>query len=187
MKVLLHTCCAPCAIYPIDKLRDDGIDLMGYFYRNNIHPFTECRRREETLETYTDEIHLKLIIQSGYDIKGFIQNIAFREANRCAICYHMRLTSTAHVAKKGKFDAFTTTLLYSKFQNHGQIRTTGDAVAKAVGVPFLYHDFRIGWKEGITRSKEMNMYRQPYCGCIYSEAERFAKKAGKTDDVIHDL
>lgn len=187
MRVLLHICCAPCAIYPIDILRDDGIELMGYFYRNNIHPFTECQRREETLKTFATSSRLKLIVQSGYDVKGFLQNIAFREANRCAICYHLRLTSTAHVAKKGKFDAFSTTLLYSKFQNHEKIRITGDAVAKAVGVPFAYHDFRLGWKEGVTRSKEMKMYRQPYCGCIYSEAERYAKKAEKTENVIHDL
>lgn len=187
MKVLLHICCAPCAIYPIDLLRDDGITLMGYFYRNNIHPLTECRRREETLKTYAASSHVKLIIQPGYDIQEFIRNIAFREADRCTICYHLRLTSTAQVARKGKFDSFGTTLLYSKFQNHEKIRATGEAVAKAVGIPFLYRDFRIGWKEGVTRSKEMKMYRQPYCGCIYSETERYLKKAGKTENVIHDL
>jgi predicted adenine nucleotide alpha hydrolase (AANH) superfamily ATPase len=79
------------------------------------------------------------------------------------------------LAKRGKFDYFTSTLLYSKFQNHDLIKSIGESVARSTGVPFWYEDFRSGWKEGIAKSKEAQMYRQQYCGCIYSEKERFFK------------
>jgi predicted adenine nucleotide alpha hydrolase (AANH) superfamily ATPase len=158
-------------------LRDERYDVMGFYYRYNIHPYTECMRREETLTTYADSISLKLIIQPGYEIEGFLRNVAFREADRCTYCYHDRLTTTAHVAKKGKFDGFTTTLLYSRFQKHDQIRSIGEAVGKSVGIPFYYQDFRDGWKSGIEASKQLGMYRQPYCGCIYSEKERYHRQS----------
>jgi len=79
------------------------------------------------------------------------------------------------MAKKGKFDFFSTTLLYSKFQNHELIKTFGESIGKSVGIPFYYEDFRTGWKEGIETSKQLGMYRQQYCGCIYSEKERYYK------------
>ena len=173
MKVLLHICCAPCAIYPTNMLREQKAEVMGYFYRNNIHPYKECLKREQTLKTYADRIELRVIHQQGYDLEGFLRNVAYRESNRCSYCYHERLRSTALIAKRGKFDAFTTTLLYSRHQKHDMIASIGDSVAKAVGVPFHYHDFRQGWKEGIEASRSMGLYRQPYCGCIYSEKERF--------------
>lgn len=176
MKVLLHLCCANCAIYPIQEMRKDGLEVMGFFYRHNIHPYTECLRREEALEAYADQIDLKVIYQEGYDLEGFIRNVAFREAERCNYCYHARLQSTALIAKRGKFDYFSSTLLYSKHQKHDVIRSMGESIGKQVGVPFLYHDYRVGWKEGIECSKQMGLYRQQYCGCIYSEKERYFKE-----------
>jgi predicted adenine nucleotide alpha hydrolase (AANH) superfamily ATPase len=173
MKILMHTCCAPCSIYPLRILRDEGLTVMGYFYRHNIHPYTECRRRQETLEAFAAQKKLKLIIQQGYDLEGFVRNVVHREKDRCRHCYFDRLRSAALVARKGKFDAFTSTLLYSKFQKHALIRDIGEAVAQETGVSFFYQDFRIGWKEGVSVSKEAGMYRQAYCGCIYSEKERF--------------
>lgn len=173
MKVLLHVCCANCAIYPIKTMRDEGLEVMGFFYRHNIHPYTECVKRQEALQAYAEQINLKVIYQEGYDIEGFIQHVAFRESERCNYCYHDRLRSTALLAKRGKFDYFSSTLLYSKHQKHDLIRTMGESVGKSVGVPFLYQDYREGWKEGIECSKQMGLYRQHYCGCIYSEKERF--------------
>lgn len=173
MKLLLHICCAPCSIYPLNILRQEGADVMGFFYRNNIHPYTECLRRQETLSQYAEQIDLKLIIPKDYDLEGFLQQVVFREKNRCSYCYHARLQATAHMAKRGKFDAFSTTLLYSKFQKHDLIRSVGESVGKSIGIPFLYQDFRIGWQEGIQSSKSLGMYRQQYCGCIYSEKERY--------------
>ncbi len=148
---------------------------MGFFYRHNIHPFTECIKRENTLRAYAKDIDLKVIFQEDYQLEKFLQSLAFRESDRCRFCYYDRLLSTARLARRGKFDGFTTTLLYSKFQDHELIRETGEAVAKKTGPAFIYRDFREGWKQGITKSKEMNMYRQQYCGCIYSEKKRYFK------------
>ncbi len=146
---------------------------MGYFYRHNIHPFTECMKREETLKSWAETVSLKLIIQEGYDLELFLRNILFREKERCLFCYHDRLTATALMAKKGRFDAFSTTLLYSKFQKHDAIRSIGESLSQTYGIPFFYEDFREGWKEGISESKRLGLYRQQYCGCIYSEKERY--------------
>jgi predicted adenine nucleotide alpha hydrolase (AANH) superfamily ATPase len=176
MKVLLHICCANCAIYPVKTIREKGLDVMGFFYRHNIHPYTECLRRQEALQSYADRINLKMIYQEGYDLEGFIQNVVFREAERCNYCYHDRLRSTALLAKRGKFDYFSTTLLYSKHQKHDLIRAMGESIGKSTGIEFLYQDFREGWKEGIACSKQMGLYRQQYCGCIYSEKERYFKE-----------
>jgi predicted adenine nucleotide alpha hydrolase (AANH) superfamily ATPase len=175
MKILLHICCAPCAIYPLKTLQNEEFDIMGFFYRSNIHPYTECIRREETLKSYSASMGLAVIYQDGYDLEGFIRNVAFRESNRCYYCYHERLKSTALMAKRGKFDYFSTTLLYSKFQKHDAIKSIGEAVGKSVGVKFHYDDFRKGWKEGVETSKSLKLYRQQYCGCIYSEKERYYK------------
>jgi len=173
---MLHICCAPCAIYPVEFLREQGMDVMGFFYRHNIHPYTECLKRQESLESYAEQINLHVIYQEGYDLEGFIQNVVFRESNRCNYCYHDRLRSTALVAKRGKFDYFTSTLLYSKFQKHDTIKSMGESIGKSVGVKFYYQDFRTGWKNGIEESKNIGLYRQQYCGCIYSEKERYYKK-----------
>ncbi len=175
MKVLLHICCANCAIYPIKTMREEGLEVMGFFYRHNIHPYTECIKRQEALQTYAEQIDLKVIYQEGYDVEGFIQNVVFRESDRCNYCYHDRLQSTALLAKRGKFDYFSSTLLYSKHQQHELIRSMGESIGKMVGVPFRYQDYREGWKEGIDCSKQMGLYRQHYCGCIYSEKERYYK------------
>ncbi len=175
MKLLLHMCCGPCAVYPVERLRGEGVEVMGFFYRHNIHPYTECLRRQETLEKWAGDIGLRVIVQKGYDLEGFLRRVVFREADRCTTCYYDRLRSTALLARRGRFDAFSSTLLYSKFQKHGHIREIGEALGRQIGVPFHYVDFRAGWKEGIARSKELGMYRQSYCGCIYSEKERYYK------------
>lgn len=146
---------------------------MGFFYRHNIHPFSECLKRQETLENYARQIDLRVIYQAGYELESFIQHVVYRETDRCHYCYHDRLRTTALMAKRGKFDYFSTTLLYSKFQNHALIKSIGESVGQSTGVPFFYEDFRPGWQEGIKKSKNLEMYRQKYCGCIYSEKERF--------------
>ena len=156
-------------------MRTEGLDVMGFFYRHNIHPYTECLRRQETLQSYAEQIDLRVICQEGYNLEGFIQNVVYREAERCTYCYHERLRSTALLAKRGKFDYFSTTLLYSKFQKHEAIKSIGESIGKSVGVTFLYEDFRSGWREGIESSKNLGLYRQQYCGCIYSEKERYYK------------
>jgi epoxyqueuosine reductase len=181
MKLLLHICCAPCAISPVETLRSEGFEVMGYFYRHNIHPYTECVKRENTLKKYAEDIGLGVIWSQGYDLEGFIRNTAFRENQRCLYCYHDRLTKTAEIAKHGKFDCFSTTLLYSIYQQHEAIRSIGESLAESMGINFYYKDFRIGWKYGVDTSKSLEMYRQPYCGCIFSEKERYFKNRLTTE------
>ena len=158
-------------------MKAGGLDVMGFFYRHNIHPYSECLRRQETLEGYARQIDLRLIIQEGYDLEGFIQNVVYREKDRCTYCYYDRLRTTALLAKRGKFDYFSSTLLYSKFQKHDRLKSIGESIGKSIGVPFFYEDFRSGWKEGIDTSKNLGLYRQQYCGCIYSEKERYYRKS----------
>lgn len=181
MNILLHTCCGPCSIYPVRVFRDEDFSVTGYYHRDNIHPLTECMKREETLKSYAGNISLPLIIQKGYDLEGFIRDMAFRESERCVICYHQRLSATALIAKHGNFDAFSSTLLYSRYQKHEVLKSVGLSVAEMIGVEFLYRDFREGWQEGVDESRQREMYRQPYCGCIYSEKERYYKKLQKGD------
>ncbi|MCF8094300.1 MAG: epoxyqueuosine reductase QueH [Desulfobacteraceae bacterium] len=178
MKLLLHICCAPCSIYPLEVLREKGFEVMGFFYRNNIHPYNECKRREDALKAYAEQIGLRVIYQEGYDLEGFLRSLVFREDQRCRFCYYDRLKTSAKMAKRGKFDYFSSTLLYSRHQNHELIAEIGESVAKTEGVTFYYEDFRKGWKTGVEKSKQMGMYRQQYCGCIYSEKERFFSANG---------
>ncbi len=175
-KCLLHVCCAPCSVYPLKILQKKFDFIAYYFYGNNIHPFTEYIKRRNAVIKHADYTGLHLIINKKYDLQNFIQKIVFRESERCSICYYERLKSAAKIAKKGKFDYFTTSLLYSKFQKHKTIKSIGEAIGKETGVPFYYEDFRCGWREGIEESKKLNLYRQEYCGCIYSEKERYYKK-----------
>lgn len=179
MKLLLHTCCAPCSIYPVDYLREKDIEVYGYFYNPNIHPYTEWQRRRDTLQGYAEQIGLKMIFDEEYRLEEFLQSVVHREARRCQYCYGQRLRQAARVAKKGNFDAFSTTLLVSPFQKHDLIRDIGEAIGVEYGVPFYYADYRPGFKEAAARSKEMGMYRQQYCGCIYSEKDRYYRPPGK--------
>ncbi|RLA85912.1 MAG: hypothetical protein DRG31_01755 [Deltaproteobacteria bacterium] len=173
MRVLLHICCANCLLYPLKVLRGEGMEVMGFFYNPNIHPYQEYARRRDTLKDYAERVDLKVIWRDDYQLERFLQAVAFREGNRCEICYHMRLEAAAQVAKHGKFDAFSTTLLYSKHQKFQSIVEIGESLGKLYGVRFLPRDFREGWKEGIEESKRLGLYRQQYCGCIFSEKERF--------------
>ncbi len=175
-RVLLHICCGPCATFPVPQLRKEGFELMGYFFNPNVHPYTEYIKRREGLEKYAQMAELKVIYDQKYNPVEYFQNIAYRESRRCFICYQMRLEQSAHIAKKGGFDYFSTTLLVSPYQKHLQIKEIGEAVGEKYGVPFLYRDFRPGFKETGVLSREMNLYRQQYCGCLYSEMDRYAPR-----------
>jgi predicted adenine nucleotide alpha hydrolase (AANH) superfamily ATPase len=178
MKILLHICCAPCAIYPVQVLTGGGHYVHGFFYNPNIQPYQEFAKRAAALEEYAALQNLPVIWDRTYDLEGFLRQVVFREAERCRFCYHLRLLAAARAARGGKFDAFTSTLLYSKYQKHDWIREIGEQVARETGLPFYYEDFRQGWQTGQARSKELDLYRQQYCGCIYSERERYER--GKT-------
>ena len=174
--ILLHICCAPCTIYPLRILRGEGNEVCGLFYNPNIHPYLEYRRRLDTMTSYAGQEGLTIIGDETYPIDSFLRQVAFREEERCRYCYQLRLSYAARIAKRGRFDAFTTTLLYSRYQKHDLIREVAADVAGMYGIPFFYRDFREGWAEGVRVSKAIGMYRQPYCGCIYSERERYGGK-----------
>jgi predicted adenine nucleotide alpha hydrolase (AANH) superfamily ATPase len=173
VKLLLHICCGPCAIFPVRELRAAGAQVTGYFFRDNIHPYSECRRREEALRGYAPEIGLEVLYPESYDLEGFIRKVAFHEKERCRICFRERLGAAAAIARQEGFEAFSSTLLYSRHQPHEVIRDIGEAVGRTAGVPFHYRDFRAGWQQGVEESRRLGLYRQPYCGCIYSEKERY--------------
>lgn len=176
MKILLHICCANCALYPYQKLNQDHLDIFGFFYNPNIHPYQEYQKRLNAVKEIEEKLPIRMIYQDHYDLENFLRSTVFRESERCTVCYHTRLEATARIARKGNFNAFTSTLLGSKHQNHELIKALGLAAGKKYGVDFFYSDFREGWSEGREMSQKLGLYRQQYCGCIYSEKERYLKK-----------
>lgn len=183
MKLLLHVCCGPCALYPLKVLRAGGHEVQGYFFNPNIHPYAEYVRRKETLEAFAKSEGWPVIFAREYPVEEYFRSVAYRESDRCRFCYVLRLRQTARVAKNGGFEAFTTTLLVSPFQKHDLIREVGESAAAEYGLTFAYHDFRAGFAEAVRRSKELGMYRQKYCGCIYSEKERFIREERKNGSI----
>lgn len=179
MKILAHVCCGPCTTYPLTTLRQEGHTVEGFFYNPNIHPYREFRRRLNALDDLCRQMDFKVECIRQYDLTTYLRKVVFHEERRCALCYEMRLTETVRHAKQTGADAFTTTLLYSRYQKHELIRSTAEHLAKAHNLPFYYQDFREGWQQGIDTAVELDLYRQPYCGCIYSEQERYDKKFRK--------
>ncbi len=174
MKLLLHSCCAPCTTFCLKSLRDEGHDVSGYFFNPNIHPYTEFSRRLDTFSEYCSSVGHNATIDKTYGLRHFLSEIGQDIDGRCAQCYRMRLYPTAELARKLGADAFTTTLLISPYQNHELLTRVAEEAAEAAGVPFAYYDFRPGYRESVRLSREMGLYRQPYCGCIFSEEERYS-------------
>jgi len=175
MRVLLHTCCGPCALYPLATLRGEGMDVSGFFYNHNIHPYQEYARRRDAAQQMADLEGMPLVIRDEYRLEEFLAAVAAEPDKRCGYCYASRLEAVAAAASEAGFDAFTSSLFYSRYQNHELMRHKAEEAARQHGVSFLYRDFRPGWQEGIRRSKELGLYRQQYCGCIYSEKERYCR------------
>jgi predicted adenine nucleotide alpha hydrolase (AANH) superfamily ATPase len=156
-------------------MQNQGHDVSAYWYNPNVHPFMEHKRRLEAMQQLSELTDLPLIVYGEYKMIAHILAVAGHEADRCPICYRMRLEQTAKAAKTSGFDAFTTTLLVSPYQDHEKLVEIASDIAKNAGVDFYYEDFRPGFREGHRISKEMGLYHQPYCGCVYSEWERYAK------------
>ncbi|MFA5308991.1 MAG: epoxyqueuosine reductase QueH [Dehalococcoidales bacterium] len=175
-KVLIHICCAHCAAYTAEYWRQQGYEAAGYWYNPNIHPYTEHQHRREALEKLAQQINLPLIIEEGYDMPEFFRRAAGHEAERCGQCFELRLAKTAAAAREKGYDAFTTTLLISPHQKHELIKETGERAAAAQGVAFLYADLRKRYSDSRHITKPMDLYRQQYCGCLYSEWERYTEK-----------
>ena len=177
MKTLLHICCAPCANQCIASLRGEGIAVTGFWYNPNIHPFTEYRARRNCLRDYAAQINLPLIEQNDYALRPFIREVAEDIGNRCGKCYAMRLMETARQAKEQGFDSFTSSLFISPYQNHELMVEMAQLAAQTHGVEFLYRDFRPLFRAGQETAREAGFYMQKYCGCVFSEEERYLKKS----------
>ena len=175
MNTLLHICFAPCANQCIDALRGEGIAVSGFWYNPNIHPFTEYRSRRNCLRDYAASIDLPLIEQNDYALRPFIRTVAGDIAGRCVKCYEIRLMRTAEYAAQHGFDAFTSSLFISPYQNHELMAEVATRAAETYGVTFLYRDFRPLFRAGQARARELGFYMQKYCGCIFSEEERYLK------------
>lgn len=184
--LLLHICCAPCTIYPLKIFRSQDIEVGGFFYNPNIHPFLEFKKRLETFKQYARLACLPAAIDARYYLRDFLRMVVGKEDDRCRFCYRIRLLETAKKAREGNYQYFSSTLLYSRFQRHDLIREIAENAALEYKIPFFYYDFREGWEEGISEAKALGIYRQPYCGCIYSEQERYdrsLRRKGKCEPV----
>ena len=177
MKTLLHICCAPCANQCVESLRGEHIEVYGFWYNPNIHPFTEYRARRNCLRGYAEDVQLPLIEQNDYALRPFVRAVAEDIGNRCGKCYEMRLFEAARQAKEGGFDNFTSSLFISPYQNHELMAQTAERAAAEYGVEFLYRDFRPLFKAGQDYAREHEFYMQKYCGCIFSEEERYLKRS----------
>ena len=174
MRLLVHICCAPCLIGPLERLRAEHMDVEGIFYNPNIHPFLEFRKRMKALHVVLESDDLAVEIDRTYGLEKFVTEIyAPERRRRCENCYTLRLRHTARRAHERGFDAFTTTLLVSPHQNHELIREVGDRAAAEAGTPFLYRDFRPLNDRSHAQAKRRRLYLQSYCGCCFSEYERF--------------
>lgn len=180
MKLLLHTCCAPCSVYCIDSFRKEEIEPTLYWYNPNIHPYMEYKARRDTLKEYANGIQIEAIFEEEYGLKTFCANVIGDLSNRCEnYCYKVRLEKTAKYAKENGYDAISTTLLISPYQKHDILKKQGEEIAKEYGLTFLYRDFREGFREGQTKARELGLYMQKYCGCIFSEEDRYQKQIKK--------
>ena len=184
MRVLLHICCGPCAIMPLRRLLDEGLTVEGFFYNPNIHPLAEYLRRREGAAEVAEKYGLRMhwaLEESDYDTAGWVQRAAALGKARCPQCWWERLGRTFELAAREGFAAVTTSLLYSRRQRHEEIAGLGRELAGRHGLEFLYRDWRPDWQQGIDVSKEWGVYRQQYCGCIFSENDRFARKLQKAN------
>lgn len=175
MKLLLHICCAPCANRPLAELQAQGHDVTGFWYNPNIHPFTEYRARRNTVRAYLEEIGVPLLEQNDYALRPFVRAVAEDIAHRCVKCYEMRLFETARTAKEQGFDGFTSSLFISPYQNHTLMMEVAQRAAEEYGVTFFYQDFRPLFHAGQEFAREHGFYMQKYCGCVFSEEERYLK------------
>lgn len=175
-KTLLHTCCAPCSVSCVEQLRTEGIEPVSYWFNPNIHPYQEYKARRDTLIGYAKQINMELIVQEDYGLREFTCAVAKDIDHRCGICYEMRLDRVAKFAAENGFDSFTSTLFVSPYQQHERMAQIAEQGARKWGVSFLYRDFRPGFRSGQQQARELGLYMQKYCGCIFSEEDRYAKQ-----------
>lgn len=176
-KLLLHICCAPCATGVIQKLKSDGgYEITGLYYNPNIHPSEEFKARKASVELLSGDENIDVIYDDKLMLGYWKENLDGEKSRRCTFCYTVRLDFAAKTAKENGFDAFTTSLLISPWQDHEKIREIAENMAQKYGVDFLYQDFRPFYREGKNEAYRRGYYLQKYCGCIFSYQESDHKK-----------
>ena len=179
--LLLHSCCAPCSSYVL-KYLSDFFKITLVYYNPNIFPEEEYRKRVSEQERLINELPVKnpiTFIEAKYDPETFFEKVKGLEKEpeggaRCTVCYEMRMREAAIYAKEGGFDYFTTTLSISPLKNAQKINDIGCALSEEYGVKHLPSDFKKkeGYKQSVQLSAEYNLYRQNFCGCVYSKGEQ---------------
>lgn len=155
-------------VYPLSVFRSESLDFEGYYYNPNIHPRDEFERRMHSLERLSQikDFKTTYVDQIKQDIW---EEFSGSSDERCRMCYTLRLEETSRFAAENGFDMYTTTLLVSPYQNHSLIKEIGENLARKHGIEFYYRDFRIGFRKGQTEAKELELYRQKFCGCMQSK------------------
>ncbi|MCY6959167.1 epoxyqueuosine reductase QueH [Clostridium brassicae] len=176
--LILHSCCAPCSSYVLEYL-SEFFDITIFYYNPNIHPENEYRKRVQEQKEFIAQLPTKIkinFIEEHYNTQEFFDIAKGLEeeregGTRCFKCYELRLREAAKKAKKLNFDYFTTVLSISPHKNAEKINEIGEKLAKELDIKFLNSDFKKknGYKRSIELSKEYNLYRQNYCGCVYSQ------------------
>jgi len=185
-KILLHTCCAPCSTVPVPALREDGFEVVVFFFNPNIHPYSEFLNRLKSMRQFLKNSGISGIFYSGYPLESFLRMQMSHLESRCAGCYELRLAATAQKAKEEGIRIFSTTLLVSPYQKHELIRNVGESVQKNTQIEFLYNDWRPRWRETRALAKKAGLYLQKYCGCVFSETERYLEKEEKLRKQSHE-
>lgn len=180
MKVLLHICCAPCSAYCIKSLREEGLDITGFWYNTNIHPFEEYQNRLNALKEYSKMVDLDVYYYDNYGLVEFTKNVVNNIPGRCEYCYRSRMEWVVKYAKENGYDAFTSTLFISPYQKHDLLKGICEELSKKYNIEFLYRDFRPHFYEGQAMFKETGLYMQKYCGCVFSEMDARLKKINKS-------
>ena len=171
MKLLLHTCCAPCLIVALPFMKN--FEVASFWFNLNIHPYTEYKSRLSALESFAGGNNINLIIKDYYGLREFARGVIANLEDKCGFCYDRRLGECAEFAAGNNFGAFSSSLLVSPYQNHEKIKETGEKYADLYNIKFFYADFRDNFRAGQKQARENNIYMQKYCGCIFSEEERY--------------
>lgn len=189
--LLLHSCCAPCSSYVLEYL-SEHFSITVFYYNPNIFPEEEFEKRIEEQKMLIEKLPArhKISFQAGdYDSEKFYQLAKGLEqipegGERCFRCYELRLRKAAEMAREGGYDYFTTTLSISPLKNAAKLNEIGELSGKEYQVPYLSSDFKKknGYKRSTELSKEYGLYRQDYCGCIYSKLERERQKAEREEE-----
>lgn len=174
--VLIHCCCAHCAAYTLKYWQEQGYETTAFWYNPNIHPYMEHQNRLEAMKVLAANLNFHLVTTEGYDFIEYFRRVAGHETGRCSLCFDMRLAKATETAIELGIANFTSTLLISHQQKHDTLKEICESLAQRTGVNFLYADLRKRYSDSRHITKPMDLYRQQYCGCVYSEWERYTNK-----------